>query len=180
MWCLKMKADPFVRDKRGKLAMEKTKNDKIKSLLKDGMYGECVLVLALTRAFINSPYPVLAKSSFPVSPTSADSAVTLQGVLHKWTNYAGGYKKRWFVLENGRRVIYEWPLFHFCKTNTSILKASYHTTAISKMCPSAAAAPSRSKVGVSFVMRHKYFTLLHKHTISIIFAIMCKSRQALG
>ena len=35
-WCLKMKADPLVRDKRGKLAMEKTKNDKIKQLLKDG------------------------------------------------------------------------------------------------------------------------------------------------
>jgi ankyrin repeat protein len=35
-WCLKMKCDPLSRDKRGKLAMEKTKNEKIKILLKGG------------------------------------------------------------------------------------------------------------------------------------------------
>jgi ankyrin repeat protein len=35
-WCLKMKCDPLIRDKRGKLAVEKAKNDKIKHLLKDG------------------------------------------------------------------------------------------------------------------------------------------------
>jgi len=35
-WCLKMKADPLVRDKRGKLAQEKAKADKVKQLLKEG------------------------------------------------------------------------------------------------------------------------------------------------
>jgi beta-glucosidase/6-phospho-beta-glucosidase/beta-galactosidase len=73
-----MKADPFIRDRRGKLPMDKSKNDKVKALLKD----------------------VLSQTTFPASPTPS-SAVKLQGILQKWTNYAGGYKKRWFVLENG-------------------------------------------------------------------------------
>jgi ankyrin repeat protein len=35
-WCLKMKADPLLRDRRGKLAVEKAKSEKIKQLLKSG------------------------------------------------------------------------------------------------------------------------------------------------
>ena len=42
---------------------------------------------------------MLSQISF-ASPTNA-TTVKMQGVLYKWTNYASGYKKRWFVLEDG-------------------------------------------------------------------------------
>lgn len=80
VWCLKQKADPLVRDKRGKLPAEKTKNDKIKTFLKG----------------------VLTQSTFGSSASaSGNESIKMRGVLYKWTNYAGGYKKRWFVLEDG-------------------------------------------------------------------------------
>eukprot|EP00158_Paraphelidium_tribonemae_P008019 Partr_v1_DN28436_c0_g1_i2_m41728 putative Oxysterol-binding protein len=78
-WCLKMRADPLVRDKRGKLPMEKTKNDRIKVLLKG----------------------VINQGSFSGHQPASSAGVKMQGVLYKWTNYAGGYKKRWFLLEDG-------------------------------------------------------------------------------
>ena len=86
-WCLKMKADPLVRDKRGKLPAEKTKNDKIKQLLKG----------------------VLAQSAFAslsAPHQHATNSIRMQGMLYKWTNYASGYKSRWFVLEDGTLSYY--------------------------------------------------------------------------
>jgi hypothetical protein len=73
--CLKLKADPLVRDSKTRLPLD-VAGPKVVPLLKS----------------------VLTQASFVSVPKTSN---ILSGVLLKWTNYAGGYKKRWFVLENG-------------------------------------------------------------------------------
>ncbi|CAG8465349.1 2332_t:CDS:2 [Ambispora gerdemannii] len=77
-FCLDHGADINIRDRKGKLPIDITKEEKIKSLLKE----------------------VTPNSSLVIT-TSPNQPPKLRGYLHKWTNYAGGYKTRWFVLENG-------------------------------------------------------------------------------
>ncbi|KAF9585253.1 hypothetical protein BGW38_003214 [Lunasporangiospora selenospora] len=79
-WCLDQGIDTFLRDKKGKTAVDVTKDSKIKNLLRES----------------RSQGP-----SAPLVPTSPGQAPKLEGTLFKWTNYASGYKARWFVLEDG-------------------------------------------------------------------------------
>ncbi|KAF9083229.1 hypothetical protein BGX23_011680 [Mortierella sp. AD031] len=79
-WALDQGIDTLLRDKKGKIAADVTKDSKIKTLLRD------------------------SRSQGPVAPlvaTSPGQAPRLEGTLFKWTNYASGYKARWFVLEDG-------------------------------------------------------------------------------
>lgn len=73
-------ADIFVRNKRGKRVLETTKDEKIKALLQQ---------------LSNADAAMAANSSMQGLPP------IFRGYLGKWTNFAGGYKTRWFVLENG-------------------------------------------------------------------------------
>ncbi|KAK9458354.1 Oxysterol-binding protein-domain-containing protein [Dipodascopsis uninucleata] len=70
--------DPFRRDRKGKLAIDLCKDDAIKKLLKTASKNQSI-----------------------VTGHSANEAPQMKGYLKKWTNYTGGYKLRWFVLENG-------------------------------------------------------------------------------
>lgn len=79
-FCIDHGADVGIRDRKGKLAIEVTKDDDIKSLLKQ-----------IT--------PLLTTTSI-VTTLESNEPPKLKGYLNKWTNYAGGYKSRWFVLEN--------------------------------------------------------------------------------
>ncbi|KAF9979011.1 hypothetical protein BGZ73_007112 [Actinomortierella ambigua] len=79
-WALDQGIDTHLCDKKGKLAADVTKDSKIKSLLKEA----------------RSQGPIA-----PLVPTSPGQPPKLQGTLFKWTNYASGYKARWFVLEDG-------------------------------------------------------------------------------
>ncbi|CAB4396805.1 unnamed protein product [Rhizophagus irregularis] len=79
-FCIDHGADVGIRDRKGKLAIEVTKDDDIKSLLKQ-----------IT--------PLLTTTSI-VTTLESNQPPKLKGYLNKWTNYAGGYKSRWFVLEN--------------------------------------------------------------------------------
>ncbi|KAG0254278.1 hypothetical protein DFQ27_006940 [Actinomortierella ambigua] len=79
-WALDQGIDSHLCDKKGKLAADVTKDSKIKSLLKEA----------------RSQGPIA-----PLVPTSPGQPPKLQGTLFKWTNYASGYKARWFVLEDG-------------------------------------------------------------------------------
>ncbi|ODQ52456.1 hypothetical protein SAICODRAFT_93301 [Saitoella complicata NRRL Y-17804] len=69
-------ADPFRRDKKGKLPWEVTKDDKIKHVLKRSPAAQSVVT------------------------TTPGEPIKMAGYLKKWTNYTTGYKLRWFVLEN--------------------------------------------------------------------------------
>lgn len=69
-------ADAFPRNKKGKLPIDLSKDDKIKALFK------------------NVPQKAMLNAS-PKDP------IRHSGHLKKWTNYKSGYKARWFVLESG-------------------------------------------------------------------------------
>ncbi|KAF9928121.1 hypothetical protein FBU30_002623 [Linnemannia zychae] len=73
-WALDQGIDTLLRDKKGKTAADVTKDGKIKALLR----------------------PVA-----PLIATTPGQPPRLEGTLFKWTNYASGYKARWFVLEDG-------------------------------------------------------------------------------
>ncbi|KAI9229241.1 MAG: oxysterol-binding protein [Piptocephalis tieghemiana] len=70
-------ADVLTRDRKGRLPREMTKDPEIRGMLKRG-----VLESGLTL-------------------TTPGQAPSMSGVLYKWTNFASGYKARWFVLESG-------------------------------------------------------------------------------
>ncbi|KAI1318060.1 hypothetical protein EDD11_007294 [Mortierella claussenii] len=79
-WCLDQGIDTLLKDKKGKIAADVTKDSKIKALLRDSR----------SQGF-----------SAPLVPTVPGQPPKLEGTLFKWTNYASGYKARWFVLEDG-------------------------------------------------------------------------------
>lgn len=72
-------ADVYTRNRRGKSALDWSKDEKIKALL---------------RQFSNADAAIAAQNVPGLPPT-------FRGYLAKWTNLAGGYKTRWFVLQDG-------------------------------------------------------------------------------
>ncbi|KAI3326925.1 oxysterol-binding protein [Xylariaceae sp. AK1471] len=93
-------ADPFQRDRKGKLPQHVTNDDVTRAMLKKspaavaaqrGIQEKAVLGHATSQAG-------------PVTTTGdplAGREPTMKGYLKKWTNYRKGYQLRWFVLENG-------------------------------------------------------------------------------
>ncbi|RYC57403.1 hypothetical protein CHU98_g8802 [Xylaria longipes] len=93
-------ADPFQRDRKGKLPQHVTNDDVTRAMLKKspaavaaqrGIQEKAVLGHATSQAG-----PV-ATTGDPLSGRDPQ----MKGYLKKWTNYRKGYQLRWFVLENG-------------------------------------------------------------------------------
>lgn len=84
-WILKHGGDPFKRDKRGKLPIDlvSNKTDPIRKLLKNASKDQNMMDPT------NTPGNVSATGTTP----------TYKGYLRKWTNFASGYKLRYFVLD---------------------------------------------------------------------------------
>lgn len=103
--CLEYGADPFVKNKKNKLPIELAKNEQIKTVLKEA--------------------PMITSKGGLLSMKSR-----LEGYLNKWTNYAEGYKKRWFVLEEGVLSYYksqaEYPVNCRGSINMSFAKVHRH------------------------------------------------------
>lgn len=91
-------ADPFQRDRKGRLPQDVTKDDRTRAILK------------------KSPAAAAAQRSIQEKTVLGDGATALptaeggpggkesremKGYLRKWTNYTSGFKLRWFVLEDG-------------------------------------------------------------------------------
>jgi hypothetical protein len=94
-------ADPFRRDRKGKLPQDVTKDDITRAMLKKspaavaaqrGIQEKAVLGVAASQG-------VAAAS--PGDPVAGKESREMKGYLKKWTNYRKGYQLRWFVLENG-------------------------------------------------------------------------------
>ncbi|KAH8728121.1 Oxysterol-binding protein-domain-containing protein [Phaeosphaeriaceae sp. PMI808] len=91
-------ADPFRRDRKGKLPQDYTKDDRTRAILK-----RSPAAAAAQRGIQEKT--ILAGSS--QGATAMDSGMgskesrEMKGYLKKWTNYTSGYKLRWFVLEDG-------------------------------------------------------------------------------
>lgn len=98
-------ADPFRRDRHGKLPQDVTKDDRTRAVLNKSPAAAAAQMSVQEKA-------VLGDTSFrnpaalAIYTTGERLAVgkesrEMKGYLKKWTNYSGGYKLRWFVLEDG-------------------------------------------------------------------------------
>lgn len=96
-------ADPFRRDKKGKLPQDVTKDDRTRSILKKSPAAVIAQRGIQEKAILgNSNAQGLAgKVSVGEAPLAGKDAREMRGYLKKWTNYTTGYKLRFFVLEDG-------------------------------------------------------------------------------
>ena len=91
-------ADPFRRDRRGKLPQDVTKDDRTKAILKKSPAAAAAQRGIQEKAILGS-HP--AQGSTGSGGDTSKDAREMKGYLKKWTNYTSGYKLRWFVLEDG-------------------------------------------------------------------------------
>lgn len=89
-------ADPFRRDRKGKLPQDVTKDERTRAILKKSPAAAAAQRGIQERA-------VLGNTSSPTADSSpgGKEGREMKGYLKKWTNYTSGYKLRWFVLEDG-------------------------------------------------------------------------------
>lgn len=89
-------ADPFRRDRRGKLPQDITKDDRTRNILKKSPAAAAAQRVIQEKAVLgNTTAPTIDNQ-----PGGKDGR-EMKGYLKKWTNYTTGYKLRWFVLEDG-------------------------------------------------------------------------------
>lgn len=99
-------ADPFRRDRRGKLPQDVTKDDSTRAMLK-----RSPAAVAAQRGIQEKA--VLGNASQQNSNVAPGDALAgkdgreMKGYLKKWTNYRKGYQLRWFVLEDGVMSYYK-------------------------------------------------------------------------
>jgi oxysterol-binding protein 1 len=96
-------ADPFRRDKKGKLPQDVTKDDKTRAIVKKSPAAIIAQRGIQERAILgNVPSQASANRAVTSEVTLAGKdAREMKGYLKKWTNYTSGFKLRWFVLEDG-------------------------------------------------------------------------------
>lgn len=92
-------ADPFRRDRKGKLPQDVTKDDRTKAILKKSPAAAAAQRGIQEKAILGN-HPTQARSPGNAGDATKD-AREIKGYLKKWTNYTSGYKLRWFVLEEG-------------------------------------------------------------------------------
>jgi len=92
-------ADPFRRDRSGKLPQDVTKDERTKSILKRSPAAAAAQRGIQEKAILGNS-PVQGRGAGGGSDAGKD-AREMKGYLKKWTNYTSGYKLRWFVLEDG-------------------------------------------------------------------------------
>ncbi|KAJ3033480.1 hypothetical protein HDV00_006321 [Rhizophlyctis rosea] len=116
-WALSHGADPGVKDKKGKKPAEVGRGKRVLRMLqlcpkKDSRTKER-LKRAIAQAPIISPSLATATATTHTSTSlthpHTTAPPTLTGTLFKWTNYAAGYKSRYFVLENGNLSYFKSP-----------------------------------------------------------------------
>lgn len=93
-------ADPFRRDRKGKLPHEVTKDDKTKAILKKSPAAAAAQRGIQEKTILGAAAQASGPAAAEVALGSKESR-EMKGYLKKWTNYTGGYKLRWFVLEDG-------------------------------------------------------------------------------
>ncbi|KAJ5180785.1 ATP12 ATPase F1F0-assembly protein [Penicillium capsulatum] len=96
-------ADPFRRDKKGKLPQDVTKDDKIRAILKKSPAAVIAQRGIQEKAILgnSNAQGLSGRVSVGEAPLAGKDAREMRGYLKKWTNYTTGYKLRWFVLEDG-------------------------------------------------------------------------------
>lgn len=90
-------ADPFRRDRKGKLPQDYTKDDRTRAILKRSP-AAAAAQRGIQEKTILAGGP---QGAAPEGGMGAKESREMKGYLKKWTNYTSGYKLRWFVLEDG-------------------------------------------------------------------------------
>ncbi|KAB5562693.1 Oxysterol-binding protein-domain-containing protein [Coniochaeta sp. 2T2.1] len=93
-------ADPFRRDRKGKLPQDMTKDDVTRAMLKKSPAAVAAQRGIQEKAVLGSASQQ-SSSANPGDPVAGREAREMKGYLKKWTNYRKGYQLRWFVLEDG-------------------------------------------------------------------------------
>ena len=112
-------ADPFRRDRKGKLPQDVTKDDKTRGILKKSPAAAAAQRGIQEKAVLGSG------DATDGTPGGKDSR-EMKGYLKKWTNYTSGYKLRWFVLEDGVMSYYKHQGMLFGDLLMSIRLMIYH------------------------------------------------------
>ncbi|EAW10874.1 putative oxysterol binding protein (Osh1) [Aspergillus clavatus NRRL 1] len=96
-------ADPFRRDKKGKLPQDVTKDDRTRAIVKKSPAAVIAQRGIQEKAILgnSSAQGVSGRPGSGEAPLVGKDAREMRGYLKKWTNYTSGYKLRWFVLEDG-------------------------------------------------------------------------------
>ncbi|KAJ5895527.1 ATP12 ATPase F1F0-assembly protein [Penicillium taxi] len=96
-------ADPFRRDRKGKLPQDTTKDDRTRALLKKSPAAAIAQQGIQEKAILgnNAAQGLAGRAPISETPLAGKDSRELRGYLKKWTNYTTGFKLRWFVLEDG-------------------------------------------------------------------------------
>ncbi|OQN97587.1 hypothetical protein B0A48_16451 [Cryoendolithus antarcticus] len=90
-------ADPFRRDRKGKLPQDVTKDDRTRAILKRSPAAAVAQRSIQEKTILGDNAQAPLSEAGPGGKESRE----MKGYLRKWTNYTSGYKLRWFVLEDG-------------------------------------------------------------------------------
>ncbi|KAL3472413.1 Oxysterol-binding protein-domain-containing protein [Aspergillus californicus] len=96
-------ADPFRRDKKGKLPQDVTKDDRTRAIVKRSPAAIMAQRGIQEKAILgnNSGQGLSGRPGAGEASFGGKDSREMRGYLKKWTNYTSGYKLRWFVLEDG-------------------------------------------------------------------------------
>jgi hypothetical protein len=94
-------ADPFRRDRKGKLPQSVTNDDATKAILKKSPAAVAAQRGIQEKAVLGQAASQGTAGSASSDPLAGREAREMKGYLKKWTNYRKGYQLRWFVLEDG-------------------------------------------------------------------------------
>ena len=109
-------ADPFRRDRKGKLPQDVTKDDRTRSILKKSPAAAAAQRGIQEKTILGSSAPQGISGAVPgESAVNSKESREMKGYLKKWTNYTSGYKLRWFVLEDGVLSYYKHQGLSFSK-----------------------------------------------------------------
>lgn len=100
-------ADPFRRDRRGKLPQDVTKDDSTRAMLKRSPAAVAAQRGIQEKAVLGNASQQGSANGAPSDPLAGKEGREMKGYLKKWTNYRKGYQLRWFVLEDGVMSYYK-------------------------------------------------------------------------
>jgi hypothetical protein len=100
-------ADPFRRDRRGKLPQDVTKDDATRAVLKRSPAAVAAQRGIQEKAVLGNLSNQGAPNAALGDPLAGKDGREMKGYLKKWTNYRKGYQLRWFVLEDGVMSYYK-------------------------------------------------------------------------
>lgn len=120
-WILQHGGDPFKRDKRGKLPIDLVhpKNEPLRRLLKNASREQTII----------DPVSLSAHATKSDPPT-------FKGYLKKWTNFASGWKLRYFVLDAQGVLSYyasQEDTNNACRGSLNLAYATVHLDSLEKL-----------------------------------------------